>query len=69
MDVLKRIGGGECSAKDVGGFIGVEIEKGRLRNDVSVAEFCRVFNLKCRPQSVGKYIPEALRPKRNKRQS
>ncbi len=69
MDVLKKIGGGECSAKDVGGFIGVEIEKGRLRNDVSVAEFCRVFNLKCRPQSVGKYIPEALRPKRNKRQS
>ena len=69
MDVLKRIGGGECSAKDVGGFIGVEIEKGRLRNDVSVAEFCRVFNLKCSPQSVGKYIPEALRPKRNKRQS
>ena len=59
----------EISAKDVGGLITMEIEEGRLRSDVSVAEFCRKFRLKCSPQSVNDSISPKVRPKRNRRKS
>lgn len=69
LDRLKRNGNGRISTKDVGSLIAVEIDNGRLRPDVSVKEFCRVFGLECSPQGVNKYINSEKRPKRNRRPS
>lgn len=69
LDCLEIDGDGQISAKDVGSLITVEIEEGRLRPDVSVAEFCREFGLNCSPQSVNDSISPKVRPKRNRRTS
>lgn len=69
LECLSINGDGKISAKDVGSLITLEIEEGRLRPDVSVKEFRREFGLKCSPQSICRYIPEKVRPKRNKRET